>query len=613
MKLNSLKTIILSLSITGLHAQELLISEDFSSAAWENEFLRLNPGTNGSGEPLNPNSTNPASYSTPAVGGGNAYTDLNNKDLYFNKYKLSGAVETLNVLPCPEGEDYAHINIAPVEIRYADPSIYVENGKYYLSGTRSGSPAGFILLESDNLTEWQISSAETSGMILQQGGGAYGESGFWAPQILKDNSRYYLTYTADEHVAIASSATLNGKYTQESATAIDPTTKNIDSYLFKDDNGKYYLYHVRFNNGNYIWVAEFDMATGKINKQTLRQCLSNTQAWENTPAYTSAPIMEGPTVIKRDGIYYLFYSANHYLSIDYAVGYATSTSPLGPWTKYAGNPIIHRSIVNENGSGHGDVFTDKGGNPYYVYHVHQSETTVAPRKTRIVPLEFTFNSATNRYDIRAKAESIIIPKVRATNNEAWSSIEKPFTGAKKTVAFRLNNNATGMIEFPEIPASGEITLHIRNGNQTTPTDVALEWLDEEGVWKQIHVFNLQNWGAYPDYRDEVLRYIYNIPSEKPVKLRLINNVSANRYINLFRFDILSDIPDGISPPHAHTPLSIQGRKIIFDEPASLCLYNTTGMLLYQKSGEKENTVPENIGSGIFVLKTGSDVYKICLQ
>ncbi len=60
--------------------------------------------------------------------------------------------------------------------------------------------------------------------------------------------------------------------------------------------------------------------------------------------------MEGPTVVKLDDLYYLFYSANHFKNIDYAVGYATSTSPYGPWKKHANNPIIHRSIVHENGS-----------------------------------------------------------------------------------------------------------------------------------------------------------------------------------------------------------------------------------------------------------------------
>lgn len=36
--------------------------------------------------------------------------------------------------------------------------------------------------------------------------------------------------------------------------------------------------------------------------------MESTEEWEATAAYISAPVMEGPTVIKLDGVYYLFYS-----------------------------------------------------------------------------------------------------------------------------------------------------------------------------------------------------------------------------------------------------------------------------------------------------------------
>lgn len=298
------------------------------------------------------------------------------------------------------------------EIFFADPTIFTENGKYYLTGTRSKAPLGFSVLESTNLTDWKTTSDKSVHMLLEPGKEVFGERGFWAPQILKDKGKYFLTYTANEQVVIASSNTLTGKYSQTVAEPIDGSKKNIDSYIFKDDDGKYYLYHVRFNRGNFLWVAEFDFKTGKIKPETLKQCFSNTEPWETTPNYKSDPIMEGPTVIKMKGVYYLFYSANHFRNIDYAVGYATATSPYGHWTKHPGNPIIHRSIVGENGAGHGDLFFDKKKNPYYVYHVHYSETEVAPRRTRIVPLKFSFNDKTDIYDITVIPEKIIKPHTK---------------------------------------------------------------------------------------------------------------------------------------------------------------------------------------------------------
>lgn len=268
------------------------------------------------------------------------------------------------------------------ELVLADPTVFVENHSYYLTGTNGRGANRFVLYASQDLKHWTRQAT-----VLAKGQDTWGERGFWAPQLLHVGQEYLLTYTASEHTALARSGQLSGPFTQEKAAPIDSTAKNIDSFLFQDEDGSWYLYHVRFNRGNFIWVAAFDMATGTIRKETLRQCLWPTQAWETSPAYPSNPIMEGPTVVKLEGKYYLFYSANHFQSVDYAVGYAVADSPWGPWEKYEGNPILHRSLVGENGSGHGDLFFSPQGEPYYVYHVHQSPDQVGPRKTRILPLK----------------------------------------------------------------------------------------------------------------------------------------------------------------------------------------------------------------------------------
>lgn len=278
---------------------------------------------------------------------------------------------------------------------YADPTVYVEDGKYYLTGTRSGSPLGFVLLQSDDLHTW-VPSASPDSMILSPGDGVFGTKGFWAPQILHNpDGTYTLTYTADEQVNVAHSPTLARSFRQSVTGPIDPSEKNIDSYIYRDTDGRYYLYHVRFDHGNYIWVAEYDPEKEKIVEGTLSRCFANTQPWEKTDDYPSDPIMEGPAVTRIGDTYYLFYSANHFMSRDYAVGYATAPAPMGPWTKYEGNPIIHRSTVGENGSGHGDLFTDLDGKLRYVYHVHNSDSVVSPRRTRIVTLRLDSTASAN--------------------------------------------------------------------------------------------------------------------------------------------------------------------------------------------------------------------------
>lgn len=289
------------------------------------------------------------------------------------------------------------------QIAFADPTIVRHGANYYLTGTTNTIPQGFSMLVSKDLKNWT-----SAGPLLTEGPQVYGNKGFWAPQLNLNGKTWQLAYTANEQVAVAESSSLTGPFTQKQVKPVDASEKNIDPFIFTDDDGKTYLYHVRFNNGNYLWVAAYDKNTMSIDPSTLKQCLGNTEAWENTPDYPAAPIMEGPTVIKHKGKYYLFYSANHFMSRDYAVGYAVADSPMGPWHKPANNRIIHRSIVGENGSGHGDVFADKKGNLFYVYHVHNSNHAVSPRLTRIVPLHFI--PSNDGFDhVIVKKEEVIVP------------------------------------------------------------------------------------------------------------------------------------------------------------------------------------------------------------
>ena len=63
-----------------------------------------------------------------------------------------------------------------MEIFFADPTVYTENGKYYLTGTRNAEPLGFTMLESTDLKTWTL--ARPDSMILAKGKNAYGDKGF---------------------------------------------------------------------------------------------------------------------------------------------------------------------------------------------------------------------------------------------------------------------------------------------------------------------------------------------------------------------------------------------------------------------------------------------------
>ncbi len=266
----------------------------------------------------------------------------------------------------------------------ADPTIFTDKGKYYLYGT--GSNQGFPVYESDNLESWKP-AAEITGNLALKRGDAFGSGGFWAPQVIAYKGSYYMAYTADEHIAIAKASSPAGPFKQDTLRAISGTGEQIDPFIFFDDDGKIYLYHVKLQNGNRIFVAEMKSDLSDVIAATEKECISGTDKWENT-AGSDWPVTEGPTVLKYKNTYYLIYSANDFRNKDYAVGYATSESPMGPWKKYAGNPIISRQTIGNNGSGHGDVFFDRKNNMYYVLHTHRSDEKVSPRATGFLRLTF---------------------------------------------------------------------------------------------------------------------------------------------------------------------------------------------------------------------------------
>lgn len=273
-------------------------------------------------------------------------------------------------------------------INLADPTIFydAETDTYYLYGT-SGSDlvnAGFEVYTSDDLENWERQDA-----LALQKNDVYGTEGFWAPQVFKQDDEYYMAYTANEHIAIAKSKSPLGPFIQEKPAPLHDKDYNmIDPYVFISDEGKNYLYYVRLEGGNWLFSAEMkddfsDIVSGT--SEFAINAIENAQSWENA---SDIPITEGPTIIKHDDLYYFFYSANHFKDPHYSVGYATSKSPVGKWKKYKGNPILSQELVDAKGTGHGDFFQDKTGEYYYVFHTHNSNEEVRPRRTAIIKGSF---------------------------------------------------------------------------------------------------------------------------------------------------------------------------------------------------------------------------------
>lgn len=273
-------------------------------------------------------------------------------------------------------------------LRLADPFILFFNKVYYAYGTSDTQPnAGYEAYYSTDMKKWR----KYAKLILSKED-SYGTGSFWAPEIYyrESNKTFYLYYSAEEHICVATSGSPLGPFRQTEKVAM-MSDKAIDSSLFVDDDGTPYLYYVKFNDGNCIWMCQLEDDWKTLKLSTQKQCFTAgaSGTWERR----QGKIVEGPSVFKEDGVYYMIYSANHYQSQDYAVGYATATSPFGPWTKASENPILRRpgSLL---GTGHGARFQDRNYGWRYVFHAHSNSETVNPRLLHITDMAVTGGKVT---------------------------------------------------------------------------------------------------------------------------------------------------------------------------------------------------------------------------
>ena len=294
----------------------------------------------------------------------------------------------------------------------ADPSVFVENGRYYLIGTESSflragkkcCEAVFPMCVSDDLKLCRKAETGCVASRLLPCTNAFGKAQFWAPQIFRYKDLYYLAYTSDLHWGLAVSDRLGGPYR---AYAVFPMGEGrIDPFIFIDDDGRVWAYFSDWSVAGYVGIAVVELSNDlKSFASKITLCVKNDRSWERTPlgaefeelnqklgykdwqTYKSNAItVEGPTVLKRNGKYVLFYSANDFRSPDYCVCVAVADTPRGPWKKLQEGPVFSRIETGFNGTGHGDVFFDKAGAMWYVFHVHNSPTRIHQRRTGLVRL-----------------------------------------------------------------------------------------------------------------------------------------------------------------------------------------------------------------------------------
>jgi beta-xylosidase len=252
---------------------------------------------------------------------------------------------------------------------FPDPHVIEVDGTYYAYATNA-SGKNVQMARSTDLIHWEyLSDAMPAMAPWAQLGGSY----VWAPEVMQIGDQFVLYYTARDKeadvqcVGVATADSPEGKFRDTNGEAFVCQTEQggtIDAHPFRDGD-KLYLYYK--NDGNccgqptYLYVQEMTPdGLGLVGEPV--QLVRNDTAWEGH-------VVEAPTMWKHEDQYYLFFSANNYGGFEYAVGYATCESPMGPCEDSPDNPILASTRNNPPviGPGH-QTLVQVGDETWIVYH-----------------------------------------------------------------------------------------------------------------------------------------------------------------------------------------------------------------------------------------------------
>ena len=195
-----------------------------------------------------------------------------------------------------------------------------------------------------------------------------------APDLAEYNGKFYLTGNSD-HVYAASDPL--GPYEdlglfKNTGPVEQGWNGGFDCKIFVDDDNQPYLFWPgRGISGIYGVKLDPNDLTKFVGTPTHLFGFNPMHAWERygeMNEYPTVAWIEGPWVIKRNGIYYLEYSASGTQWRSYAEGYYTATSPLGPYTYAPNNPLLRKTEGLVTGTAHGSIVKMKDRDEWYQFY-----------------------------------------------------------------------------------------------------------------------------------------------------------------------------------------------------------------------------------------------------
>ncbi|MGC4066644.1 MAG: family 43 glycosylhydrolase [Polyangiaceae bacterium] len=240
----------------------------------------------------------------------------------------------------------------------ADPAALVHDGTFYVYTGHDEAPANgtaFVMRDWHVFSSKDMAHWRDHGAVLTLGAFKWASANAWAGQVIERNGKFYWYVPVSQRsggfaIGVAVGNSPIGPFTDARGSALitNAMTTNvnidwddIDPSVLVDDDGQAYLYWGNTSCKVVRLASDMINTTGSI-------------TYLNLSGFTEAPYIN-----KINGTYYLSYASG----MPETIAYATSASPLGPFTRRGtlngtvpNSPTNHQSLVK---------FRDRW---YFVYH-----------------------------------------------------------------------------------------------------------------------------------------------------------------------------------------------------------------------------------------------------
>jgi GH43 family beta-xylosidase len=282
---------------------------------------------------------------------------------------------------------------------FADPFVVrLDDAGYAAYGTHPAPSDGeriFDVLLSPDLHAWS-----SAGTALERLDSTFGDQ-YWAPEVCHRDGAWWMYYSvghdiAGHHIRVARAEEPSGPFIDLGVNLTPGETFAIDAHPFQDDDGRWYLFFARDvleadRPGTHLAVGRLDSPTQLTEVEPALLPIADWQLYERARSMYGAVYdwhtLEGPSVVKRQGRYWMTYSGGAWTGPGYAVSWASARHPMGPWQPAPiDSPPLLATSDHLIGPGHNSLVVAPDGSDVIAFHAWNAAGT--QRQLHLAPIHF---------------------------------------------------------------------------------------------------------------------------------------------------------------------------------------------------------------------------------